>query len=136
MVFTSLPVMQFLKCFLMLLLFFKLPVQVHNLPVLLFGSNTHACLLVQCICMATATAFVSPSVLVVEDVPAAAVVVPVVLVVVLLLVMVMLGMSLYIYVWKKGLRELINTADQFYQFSYICYHSGHVSIKTGKVYTC
>ena len=89
------------------------------------------------VCMATTTAFVSPSVLVGDDVPAAAVVVPVVLVVVLLLVMVVIGMSLYIYVWKKGLRELINTADQFYQFSYyICYHSGHVSIKTGNVYTC
>ena len=70
---------------------------------------------------ATTTAFVSPSVLVVDDVPAAAVAVPVVLVVVLLLVMVVLGMSLY--VWKN-------------QFSYICYHSGHVSIKIGNFYTC
>ena len=69
----------------------------------------------------TTAAFVSPSVLVVEDVPAAAVAIPVVLVALLLVIgVVVLGMGLY----KKGLRKLINTADQFYHFSYICYHSG------------
>ena len=71
---------------------------------------------------ATPTALLSPSVLVVEDVPAAAIAVPVVLVVLLLVIgVVVLG----VYFWKKSLKELINTADQFYQFFYICYHSGH-----------
>ena len=75
----------------------------------------------------TTTAFVSPSVLVGDVVSAAAVAIPVVLVVLLLLVMVVLGMGLCIYVWKKGLKELINTADQSYHFSYICYHSGQAN---------
>ena len=93
-----------MQCFPLLLLFFKLPVQVHNLPVLLFGCNIHVCLLV---CMtATTTAFVSPSVLVGDDVSAAAIAVPVVVVVLLLVIgVVVLGMGLCIYYWKKGLRE-------------------------------
>ena len=93
--------------------------------------------------MATTTAFVSPSVLVGDDVPAAAVAVVVVLVVLLLLVVgvVVLGMGLYIYFQKKGLRELINAADQFYQFSYYLLsfrtcQSIHCSIVKVNVYFC
>ena len=62
----------------------------------------------------TATAFVSPSVLVVEDLSAAAVAVPVVVVVLLLVIgAVVLGMGLFLYFRKKGLRELIKRQINF-----------------------